>query len=53
MQEFKKKTKKKHGFGTATLIISNEKMNDNKSIHQNNNFGVEHVPKEIKEFVGN
>ena len=28
-------------------------MNDNKSIHQNNNFGVEHVPKEIKEFVGN
>ena len=28
IQEFKKKTKKKHGFGTTTLIISNEGMND-------------------------
>ena len=29
MQELKKtKTKKKHGSGTATLVISNEEMND-------------------------
>ena len=32
MQEFKKQKKKqqknKHGFGTMTLIISNEEMND-------------------------
>ena len=28
MLEYKKKTKKKHGPGNTTLIISNEEMND-------------------------
>ena len=35
MQELKKK-KKKHGSGTATLIISNERMNDIMKIEDSN-----------------
>ena len=34
MQEFKKKTKKKHGSGTKILIISNGEMNDTMKIAQ-------------------
>ena len=51
MQEFKKK---KTWFWNSNF--NNFKWKNewhNKSIHQNNNFGVEHVPKVIKEFVGN
>ena len=51
MQELKTKTKKKHGSGNMTLIISNEEMNDIMKIIQafeNSNILLKGVTKTIK-----
>ena len=45
--------KKVYGSGTTTLVISNKEMNDIMKIVQDfDSFGVEHVLREIKKFIG-